>query len=343
MKTHVWLPLAAAVAALLAPTFSRAQAGDPAGPAVLLEFKHKPGQARRLRFDMKADFTITNEGAAGGLGALPIGLKSTALFTEKVTSLEGPVASLLVTPHSMTMDTSVLGMSTLMKMEGGNLTMNGQPVPPGSALGGMEALLSGKPTTIQRGPLGALSAPGADAMGLGMMMNPSFLVQLPEKAVRVGETWETSVKTAPSLPLGAPVTTPLPEMELKLAHTLKSLDTAGGKRHALITTTGGISTAPEAKDVSMTQTYTGTTRFDIPAGIVRSGRYKAEIKMRMPVPAGLPGAPPAPEGAAAGETGGAEAKPTMQVDGLMSFGLTEAPVPQPKKAAPKKPAPKKRR
>ena len=110
MKTRVWLPLATAVQAVMAPAFSRAQEGSPAGQAVVLAFKHKPGQARRLRFDMKADFTITNEGG-GGLGALPIGLKSTAFFTEKVTSVEGPVASLLVTPHSMTMDTSVLGMS----------------------------------------------------------------------------------------------------------------------------------------------------------------------------------------------------------------------------------------
>lgn len=328
MKTRAWLPLSFAALAVVLPA-----AAQDASQEVLLQFKHQAGQSRKYRFQMKADFTVTPDGnGAGGLGALPIGLKSTAFFTEKVASVDGQVASLLVTPLTMTMDTSLLGMSTVLKMERGKLTVNGQPLPPGSNLGGLEGMLAGKPLSLQRNAQGQLAAVAADATGISQMLNSSFLLQLPEGPVKVGDTWETAMKGAAKLPVGGPLQPQLPDMELKLTHTLKSLETSGGKLHALIETKGGAtSSAGENKDAPMGQTYSGVTRFDVNQGAILSGKYSADIKMKVPVPTGLGTAPPAaPEGAPTPE--GMPA--SMQLDGIMSFTLGEAPM-VPAQAAPK--------
>lgn len=354
MRTRVWLPLTLCATAL-APVLAAQEAQE-----VTLQFKHQPGQTRKFRFDMKADLTVTPEGAGGGIGALPIGLKSTSYFTEKVQAVDGDSASLLVTPLSMVMDTSLLGMSTVLKMEGGKVTMNGQPLPPGGGFGGLEGMVSGKAMTVRRNALGQVTVDAAGAAGISQMLNSSFLLQLPEKPVKIGDSWETSFKASGQLPVGGPLSPNLPDLELKLTHTLKSLEMQKGSQVAVIETkgsagvgqpaAGGPEMPPAGQDMPPAgQTYSGTTHFDVTRGTILSGKYGADVKMKVPVPAGLGGGfPGAPQGAPMPEG----APGSMQIDGMMTFTLGEAPLvtpkPAPKKAAPvkkatpaKKPAPRK--
>jgi hypothetical protein len=312
---------------------------------VTLRFKHTPGQAHKFRFGMKSDMTMTPEGGAGGPGALPVGMKSTAIFTEKVKSVEGDSASLIVTPLSMILDNSVMGMSIAVKMEGGKLTMNGQEVGPDSPMAPLAGMLSNKPVEVRRGALGAVT-PGPGVTSLNQMLNSSFLFQLPDHPVKIGDSWETSESGGSALGLGGGIGgglgPKLPDMQLKLTHTLKALENKGGHVVAVIETKGGSGAAEGAAD-DQGQKYEGTVRFDVTAGGVQSAQYSADVKTKINLAgllsggaggAGLPGAPDAPK---------PENLPgAMRIDGMMKLDLAELPlVTAPAKPAVKKPVAKK--
>lgn len=320
MKTRAWLT-AALCGLVAAPAVVPAQ--TPAPQEVVLKFKHQAGKTRKFRLGMKSDMTMTPISEAGDVGSLPMLLKSTAFFTEKVQKVEDGTAALLVSPLSLTMDTSAFGMSIVLKMEGGKLTMNGQEVTADSPLGPVAQMLSDEPIQVRRSPLGTLemlSPPN----GISQMLSSSLMVQLPEGAVKPGDSWDTSAVGATQLPLGGGV----PSLELKLTHTLKALEKAGGRTLALIDTVGGADLGGQGS-----QKFSGSTRFDVTEGSIKSGSYKADVKMKVKMPAGLGGAPGgAPEG---GNDAG-----SMQIEGQVIMNLAEV-LPAPVKKPAARPAPRK--
>src|SRR4051812_13020381 len=127
MKKRTLVGWSFALGVCAAASLPAVRADGPAGgEPVTLQFKDVPGKVHKFRFAIKSDLTMTPDGGGGGgLGALPVGVKSTALFTEKVKSAEADSASLIVTPISLVMDNTIMGMSIGLKMEGGKLTSNG--------------------------------------------------------------------------------------------------------------------------------------------------------------------------------------------------------------------------
>jgi hypothetical protein len=312
-----WIPVAAAALALTSPALP-AEDSEP----VTLAFKFVQGAARKYRMDTKADLTLMQGG--GGLGALPITFKSALVFTEKITGVQDGVGALAVTPLVMTIDTAALGMNTSMRMEGGKMTINGQPAPPSANAGGI-AGMTGRVINLRRTATGETS--GAEGGATRGVISSTHLMQLPDKPVKVGDSWETVLVMQPNLPLAGPQE--LPEVEIKLTHTLKALQPKGGKLHALIESAGGGAT-PEGGSVVVQQKYAGTSRFDVSTGSVASGDYSMDLHMESPLPSGL-----AP--------GGDQAMPKrLQIDGTMKFVLSEQPLTAPaKKPVPaKKPAPR---
>jgi hypothetical protein len=201
----------------------------------------------------------------------------------------------------------------------------------------LAAMLSNKPVEVHRGILGQVT-PGPGATGINQMLSSSFLLTLPDKPVRVGDSWETAVKAQGQLGLGGGFAPNLPDVELKLTYTLKSLEDKGGHTLAVIETKGK-SGAGDAGAGEGGQNYTGTTRFDVTAGGVQSAKYIADVKLKMNLGGLLGGAP----GGAAPPPGGVkpEGLPgSMQIDGTMSFDLAEVPL-APAKSPAKKPVAKK--
>jgi hypothetical protein len=326
MQARTLLPL---IGLLLAAAPMAAQDSDPS-PPLALAFKHMVGKVQKYRLDTNADLMVTSEG--GPLPQLPIGMKTVMTFTEKVTGEKDGAGTLTVQPLVMTVDTQVMGMSRKLKAEGGKVTMDGKPVPAAANLTGG---LSGRPVTLQRSLNGTLS--GKEGAGVQAMLGSSYLLRLPEQPVTIGESWESTLVVQPNLPLGGP-SQPIPEIEIKLKHTLKSTEVKQGRTHALIETTGAGST-PDGSDMKVKQEYQGVTRFDATAGSVVSAAYTMDLKMDMPLPAAAFGGP-APEGTV---------PPRIKVEGAMKFGLAELPLtvapakkPAPKPAPVRKPLPAKK-
>lgn len=322
MKTRAWLTLA--LCGLVAAPAAVPAQEPAAGGEVVLQFKHQPGKARKFRLGLNSNMTMTPLGQAGGVGSLPMVVKSLGYFTEKVQSVQGDSAALVVSPLSMTMDTSAFGMSILLKMENGKFTMNGQEIPADGPLGPLAAMLSSKPVEVHRNGRGEVTMP-ADATGLTQLLNSSLLVQLPEGAVKPGDTWETTAKGQGQLPLGGALGGApggaLPAVELKLKHTLKALEKQAGRTIAVIETAGGAALGEGQGEGS--QKFSGTTRFDVAEGAIKSATYKADVKMKLKLPAALGGAVPgaAPDAGNPAE-GGADAG-AMQIDGVVAMDLSE--------------------
>ena len=129
--------------------------------------------------------------------------------------------------------------------------------------------------------------------------------------VKVGDTWETMQRIRPTV-LGGSGPFVIPEIEFRYTHTLKRIDVRGGKKQALIESSGSGSTLGEGADNTLNQSITGVTRFDIDRGAVASSQYNIILGLRLAIP---PGA----EGAAAGLTG-------VRVDGSIDVVVMELPV-----------------
>jgi hypothetical protein len=341
--------------ALMLP--AAAQAPD---QAVSLAFKHQVGKIRKYRLNSKADLVMTPSGmGGGGLGPIPLTLKTDMHFTEKVAGVRDGKATLSVTPLLLIADTGVMGMNMQMKMENGKVTMNGQPVPDQGGLGPMAAMLSNKPITVRRTVLGQIETDGQPNASLGQLLGSSFLIQLPERPVKVGDTWETAVKL-PGAPGGAVPIAAAP-IEVKFTHTLKALEMVNGRLQAVIESAGTAPAAPSAAPPAPAPppaqppgegapappmvapsggtSYAGTTRFDIEGGSIVGGKYTSDIRVTMPLGGLLGGGGGAPPPAGALPDG-------ILIEGAMSFDLGEVPYTPPapvvRKPAPpaKKPAPR---
>lgn len=345
MNTRPWVPAFGLAGLLLAPAL-RAQDQPPPPPAppvspedpgISLVYRYKTGQAQRFKLQMKGDFSLTPQGGASGLGPIPINMDQTLVYTEKVTGTREGTGTLSVSLDSMTITSGAMGMNHTLRMQNGKVTssLNGKPTPAGASgmpAAAMQNMAPKKPVILKRDPTGASTLVGGAAPAMGTMMGgiSGSIAQLPGKPVKVGETWESVQKVKPSLPGPAAQAGQIPEVEIRLTHTLKGLAEKNGKQFALIETTGNGSIPMASGTVqSMDQTVSGITRFDIARGAVVSGQYKLDLAMRMGLPPGL--------GAGAGGAAGGGAPQGMEANGTFNMTLMEAPVP----AGAAKPAAKK--
>lgn len=319
-----------------------------AAESVQLAFKHTVGQSQKFRGGGKADFTISL-GEGGGLGPIPLGSKLDFIYTQKVAGTRTGTGTLSFAVDTFTMGVNALGTELTLKAQNGKVTtlMNGAPPPPGLAAGGgggVQSMLGGgqlaSAITLKRDPRGNITidpAKSKNQMLMGVL--PTYL-QFPEKPVAVGETWETVLKTQPTVG-GGPSGITIPEIELASTHTLKAIEVKNGRRHAIISTTSTSALAPApaapaapaapgappadaagAPPAVQVET-TATTRFDIDRGTIVSGQVKSLNTFNMgqiQIPAGAAGA----LGGAAGAPGGAPAgAPGMRIDGEVAFDFSE--------------------
>lgn len=315
----------------------RAQEAQPApGPSeeVTLAYKYRPGQVQKFRAVSKSDVTVTPESGAGaGFVIPPIAVNTQYVYTEKVAGEKEGTGTLSLAMTGMLMTTSVMGMDTVIKLVNGKTTatINGQPAAGmGPGMGMLQNLFNSKPVTLKRDARGNAAAGLAGAnpgqlFGMAAMIG----VSLPEGPVKVGDTWESTRRTAPSLPGPLAGSASAPDVEMKFTHSLQAVEVKNGKQFAIIESTGSpappIAAPGESTVDAANQSISTTTRFDVARGVLVSSRSSIEFSMRIGAPT-LPGGP-APSGAAPA------AGQSLRVDGTIDLTVTELPTPPARPAA----------
>ncbi len=346
-RAHRFIPFVLVPAALAtaAASFSpsHAIAQEPAGEEVTLAFKYKTGQQQRFRGEVKSDFSVTPEGEGGGIGPIPISAKMNFTALEKVAGTRQGTGTLSVSVPLLNLTTNVFGTEIAITSSGGKVTtlVNGQPAQAGAAMPGMDPSMlksMSAPTTLKRDARGATIG---DLGGLSVFAGATMgILELPDKPVKKGDSWETVRKQKLALPGPlAAAAGGVPEMEMKFTHTLKNLETKAGKLFAIIESSGavqaggvpGAAGAPGANPATgaagFQQDMTGTTRFDVARGSVVGGRFTVTFGSKVNVPTPMNGGAAAPVG------GG------MRIDGNVETTLNEittATTPAKKKPATRK-------
>lgn len=255
----------------------------PAPEGEKLVFKYQPGTMQRFRGQIKGDITLSQGGGAGGGLEIPMTLLWQFVSTEKVVGARQGTGTLSVRldASNLTVDAGVAKIAS--KLQNGKFvtTVNGQKPPPGSQyesnLQGLKTLLA--PRTVHRNPRGVLQggeAVGGNAIGGSTMA----LVQLPDKPVQVGDSWESveNVKIGVPGQPGQGIAPTKANEEIRLTHTLKSIEAKNGKRFAIIESSGSSALeSGEGAGPSSNQNVLGTARFDIARGAVVSTQYTVNV------------------------------------------------------------------
>ena len=358
-------PAAAPIIALVGLVIfaSRAESQPPTAPSgepIALAFKHPAGRVQRFRSTTKFNLTLDSGGSAGAATVIPpVALTVDLVSVETVTGVQGTIAALSIRPESLALTAEIFGNKLVMRNAGGKVTttLNGQPAPPGlSGPGVAGALTDAAPMVLRRDRLGLVAPQAGDSappMSLASTTSsPALLLRFPEQPVRVGETWEGSIRSSvavPGVPGGGAT---IPDVEVKVSHTLKELQTRNGRRFALIATSA-TTTVAEARTAqgntlrNFSQALNGVTRFDLDAGKAIGGTYNVVFSAELPAVAPPGGAPPGtgpipPAPAAPGSPGGTApgaggAAPfRFKIDGTADITVSEAP------AAATRPTPAKR-
>lgn len=310
---------ATSILALSAAALSAQEGATPPEPErILLAFKHKTGQVQRYKTTQKVDAAVSPDGIPNA-SPLPLTSKSVNSFTEKVLGTRQGTGTLSLSLNSLVTTTDILGMTQVSKLQGGKLTttVNGQPVR-GQDQAAQAAQLAAlrKPAQVKRDPSGLTVAAGSPDNGFGQVFGSSSytIVQFPAMPVKVGDTWETSQTIRPIAVSGrAPFV--IPEINFRYTHTLKKVETRGGRKQALIETAGAGVAVGEGADSTLEQSVTGTTRFDIQKGAVVSSAYDIVLGMKLQLP---PGASAGPDSLNA-----------IRIDGTVDVVVMEAPTPKP--------------
>jgi hypothetical protein len=339
-----WALAGCLLAAAAAPLPAQ-ETPPPAAEGVKLVYKFQPGTARRRKGNATVDATVSLEGAGAGMGPIPMTMKMTVGTIEKITGVKDGVATIATQMDTMTLTTNTFGTSVAMKMVGGktSVTVNGQPTKNPNAVAALKKQFGSGLVTRRdaRGNETAVSGPEDLRQTLGGGSASSL--QFPENPIKVGESWETTQKVKPTVPggfsgspaAGGNLTTP--EFEVKMTHTLRAVEVKNGKQFALIDSIGsGEAPTNDSGPVqSLSQSFTGTTRFDMARGVIVSGQYSSDLGMKMAMPAvpggGAPGAAP----------GGGNMPSGVRIDGAIKANLSEAPA-APVKPAARKPVKRKR-
>lgn len=290
---------------------------------LLLRFKHKTGQIKAYKATVKLDAALTPEGGetGGAGGPVPVTMKSVVAFREKVIGTRQGTGTLSMPITSLVVTQEAAFIKAVVRYQNGKLTtsINGKPQPASASQAGLAELR--KPATVRRDPQGKVTPVGNPSNAIGQLFGSASytLVQFPEMPVKVGDSWETVEKIRPTV-IGGRVPFVIPEIEFRFTHTFKGIQERNGRKTALIETSGSGSTVnTQGAENELTQSVTGTTRFDIAAGRVVSSQHNVILSLLL----GNPGGP-----AAAGPA-------SVRLDGNMDVVVTEAPAPT---AAKKKPA-----
>jgi hypothetical protein len=336
----VWALSLLATAALSGQDSETPGTTEPAEQTVKLAFKHQTGQVRKYRGTGKAEMTVTPEGGGAGLGPIPMNIKIAFAQTEKVTGTRQGTGTIAVKLDSMTMGLDFVGINMVMKVLNGKATasVNGQPLKPGQpGVGGdLKSLedLAKNVAIVKRDPRGQITLVKGQGAGVGQVLGGASLglAQMPDKPVKVGDSWDISQKIKPTVPgptgSAGGGTARMADIDVQFTHTLRALEVKNGKQHAIIDSTGNgfLPETGEGPVQTMSQNFTGSTRFDVNAGAIVSGQYSVVVEATMSQAIGTP----------AGARGGG---PNMRMDGNIQVTFREAPATP---AAPaKKPAAKK--
>ena len=325
----IWLALAGAAAA------------EGTDDAVLLRYHFQPGQEYRYRMTMNGEMPMTMGGitpppGANMPGKIPVTMNWTMEMVQKVKSVTPDgAATISFGMDKMEMTTGMMGMSIVARLGAGGkmeTLMNGQPM----TLPNMPATTFPNPfyeATVD--PMGKISGVNPDsAKALSQLFrgqNISTLFNgmpgmgglfLPEKPIKPGDTWDSTYSiqmpvqmpgpgggavggagTGATLPLSFAVHNKLARVEngYAIIETQMSANSSPGTKMTLPSAPGmppGMSMSME----KMSQSLTGTLRFQMEQGSMESGDYDAHMMMQMAM--GLPpgmaaAAPGAPAGAAA--------------------------------------------
>jgi len=330
MKRVRWLVAAGVLSALATPAL-QAQDEPAAGSEAPLTLAHryKNGQIQRFRGSTSGAMTLTiDAGAGSSFGPVPLGLNQTFAFSEKVTGTRQGAGTLIVALESLTLTSDVMGQKAVIKLQNGKVTssLTGQNVGgaiPGANAKMLEEMIQTKPTTIRRGPTGSTISGEAPVPGMGSMLGGNSiasLIQLPESPVKIGDSWETKQLIVPQVSGPLAAAGGIPAVEMKLTHTLRDVVSKGGKRLAIIDTSG-VGTPQTAGGGGpapvLNQSFVGNTRFDVGRGAITSGQYTVEMDLKMPLPQlARPGAAPGGQGAAPTPGG-------LQIQGAYTIKLAE--------------------
>lgn len=351
---------------ILSATALRAQNASPAQPAtaappmpvspapgaegVSLAYKYKIGSIQRFRTDTTGNLSVSLEGAQSAAGippAIPLGMKLSNQYTERVAGTHQGTGTLSLQVETMNMLYEAFGKRAQVRYANGRstATLDGRPAPQNTVSAGAARLAQlRKPVAIRRDPRGLVTlvsaaAAGQTQPGAGELFgagNVSILV-LPDHPVQVGDSWESTQRVQPNIPVPNGGASAIPVLEIKLTHTLKSLGTKNGHVFALIDTTGSGSSPEGAPGGSINESFAGTTRFDVARGAVTSGTYNMEIAMKLPAATVGFIPPPSASGAAPATP------PSMRIDGTMAMVLMEMPTNSMRAAAAKSAARRRRR
>jgi hypothetical protein len=289
---------------------------SPTPDGAVYTFKYKIGNVQKFRGTTKMDATVTPEGGGIGSNGIPVVVNYVYAYGEKVTGTRQGTGTIAVTLSSVSAVAESIAGKFTMRSQGGKttVTVNGQPV---QANAGPAAQLKAmfKPGTMRRSPSGVVALPGTAGGTVTQLTGTAggTIVEFPATPLKIGDTWETQQTIRPTLGEGGGLV--VPPVQFQFTHTLRSVETKGGKKLALIDSTGNGSTTG-AGETTLQQSIQGTTRFDVTRGVVVSSFYNVVLGMQLP-----PGT--------LGPQGG-------RLDGTMEVTIRETPAPAPTKKPVKK-------
>lgn len=339
-----------------------AQPAAPAGDGVTLAFKFVPGKVTRRQVKLTSDMKI-GMGAQGEQPGqeFPGQLVVTLTLRQKVDAVS-PAGEGTITAgvDSMDIQLSGLGQTWAASAAKGKVTatLNGQPIDPGAlpfaSLGIDPRNVTGGTFAFQIGPRGQISsvagpAEGAVARVPGAQSAQQLMsgaISLPDRPVKLGESWENKT----SVPISRAGEPPV-QWQMNTVNTLKSVTTKGGSRIAVIETKGdtGFSGEGVPERFRQGQPFTTTSEFDLTSGEVRTAKLETDFSVDLASLMSSGGAPnPGTPGGANAAPGANEAVaglPPLTMKGHLTINAGPAPAetakPPAKKPATKKPAPRK--
>lgn len=227
----------------LAPATQAQTLPTTSSPPVLLRLKFTPGQV--LHYAGTLDITTVDPGGEPGSAGLT-GMGTRTLMHQTVKAVRASDGAATVE----------VGVDTM------SMTVNGKPVPVPPALlaqsrtlGTMVILPDGKVLSFTR-PAGQDLMPALRGSDLGHANPLGSLGYFPDRAVKVGNTWESRIPSASSA------------VQAVARFTLTGVDTAGGRRIARIEFTTSGTTGAKFEGMKQVVTGEGRLRFDISAGAV---------------------------------------------------------------------------
>jgi hypothetical protein len=245
---------------------------------VVVRFKYKTGQVQRLKVTSNFHAMVDPLGPAH-LTPVQAKVSSMSVVREKVTGTRKGVGTVSTTTESGT-GSSFIGQRVRTAQ-----TVNGKT----------EVMENGKRLPSKKLPV---TITKRDARGDETRVSPKNpnedstgdLLFLPDRPVKVGDTWERRDAFRPHLFLPIPSSI-VPKLDARFTYKLKGIEKKDGRRIAVIDVSGGPRMdTPKGTLKQYSADYSGTSRFDIDRGMLLSGKYR--VKQAFSISFAEPGADP---------------------------------------------------